>query len=140
MLKLVYPAIFSDNGDGSYTVKFPDLPGCISYGENQADALLMARDAACGWILGELEDGHPLPLKSDAKDVVLKEGELLSLMVLDIDAYAAMYGKNSVKKNTTIPAWLNTFGEKMHVNYSQLLTNALTELYLANRDSLSSSK
>ena len=130
MLKLVYPAVFSDNGDGSYTIKFPDLKGCITYGENAAEALLMAQDAACGWILGELEDGKTIPTASDTKKIKLKEYETLSLMVLDIDKYAEMYGSKTVKKNTTIPAWLNTFGEQRHVNYSKILTDALTKIYL----------
>lgn len=129
MFKLVYPAIFSENKDNTYTVKFPDLLGCITYGTDQADALLMAQDAACGWILGELEDGKNIPSPSDPKKIKLETNEYISLMVLDIDSYAAINGSKTVKKNTTIPAWLNTFGEKHHVNYSQLLTEALLELY-----------
>lgn len=129
MFKLVYPAIFIENDDDTYTVKFPDLLGCITYGINQADALLMAQDAACGWILGELEDGKAIPAPSNAKDITLNENECVSLMVLDIDSYAQMNGSKAVKKNTTIPAWLNTFGEQQHVNYSQLLTEALINLY-----------
>ena len=131
MLKFVYPAIFEENSDGSFTVKFPDLPGCITYGENAADALIMAQDAACGRILGELEDGKLIPKPSAYKEIVLSDTETLSLMALDIDAYSAQYGSKTVKKNTTIPAWLNAFGEKKNINYSRLLTDALTELYMA---------
>ena len=67
MFKLVYPTIFIENDDQTYTVKFPDLLGCITYGTNQADAILMAQDAASGWILGELEDGNTIPPATDAK-------------------------------------------------------------------------
>ena len=35
------------------------------------------------------------------------------------------YGHKSVRKNITIPAWLNTFGEKNHINFSKVLSDAL---------------
>ena len=57
-MKLVYPAIFypDENGTG-YTVEIPDLKGCTTEGDTLADAILMGTDAACGWLLDELEDG-----------------------------------------------------------------------------------
>ena len=30
MKEYIYPAIFHKNDDGSFTVTFPDLPGCIT--------------------------------------------------------------------------------------------------------------
>ena len=46
-----------------------------------------------------------------------------------MDAYAEKYGSKAVRKNLTIPAWLNTFAEQKHINFSQVLTDALTALY-----------
>ncbi len=131
MKNLVYPAIFHINSDKGYTVTFPDLPGCITYGEDAAEALLMAEDAACGWILDELENNNTIPAPSDIQSIKLKKSEHISLMALDMESYASKYGTTLVKKNTTIPAFLNTFGESKHINYSKLLTDALLELYLA---------
>ena len=60
MMKLVYPACFyQDPETGNYTVEVPDLPGCVSGGPTLADAILMAEDAASGWVLDELEHGSP---------------------------------------------------------------------------------
>jgi len=42
-------------GDGSYTVTYPDLPGCTSEGKSLENALYMAQDALCVW-LGYLLD------------------------------------------------------------------------------------
>lgn len=62
MMKLVYPACFyQDPETGNYTVEVPDLPGCVSGGPTLADAILMAEDAASGWVLDELEEGNPVP-------------------------------------------------------------------------------
>ena len=46
-----------------------------------------------------------------------------------MDAYAAKYGNKSVRKNLTIPAWLNTFAKTEKLNVSKVLQQALTTLY-----------
>ena len=129
MNKLTYPALFSKNEDGGYTVEFPDLPGCITFGKDLADTLLMAQDAACGWVLDELEDEKLIPRASDPFSICTGKDEFISMMVLDIDKYSRLYGKKCIRKNTTIPSWLNTFAEKRKINYSQVLTDALLEMY-----------
>lgn len=128
-MKLVYPAVFYPCEEGGYSVEVPDLPGCISEGDTLADAILMGEDAASGWVLDELESGRPAPPASPIKAIHPAEDGFVSLLTLDMDAYAEKYGEKAVRKNLTIPAWLNTFAEKQKVNFSQLLTEALTELY-----------
>ncbi len=51
-MKLIYPACFYPcvKKKGGYTVEVPDLPGCVSEGDTLADAILMATDAASGWL------------------------------------------------------------------------------------------
>ena len=41
----VYAAVFEPNEDGTYSITYPDLPGCISEGKDLADALRMAESA-----------------------------------------------------------------------------------------------
>ena len=129
-MKLVYPAVFRpcEEKEG-YTVTVPDLPGCVTEGDTLASAILMAEDAASGWVLDELEEGNIAPAASPMEAVCVKPGEFVNLLVLDMDAYAEKYGGKAVRKNLTIPAWLNTFAEKHQVNFSQVLTDALTPLY-----------
>ena len=130
MMKLVYPACFyQDPETGNYTVEVPNLPYCVSAGPTLADAILMAEDAASGWVLDELEEGNPVPPASVMGTVTPDAGGFVSLLTLDMDAYAEKYGSKSVRKNLTIPAWLNTFAEKHHINFSQVLTDALTTIY-----------
>lgn len=129
-MKLVYPAIFRpcEEKEG-YTVIVPDLPGCVTEGDTLADAILMAEDAASGWVLDELEDGNPIPSAKSVNDITVQPGEFVNLLVLDMDSYAEKYGNKAVRKNLTIPAWLNTFAEKNQVNFSKVLTEALTAIY-----------
>lgn len=125
-MKLIYPAVFTPFEEGTgYSVVVPDLPGCVSQGKDLIEAIEMGTDAASGWILGELEDGNQYPAPSSQTDIALEENEFISMLVLDIDSYSEKYGSQTVRKNITIPAWLNTYGEKNNINFSRVLTDAL---------------
>jgi predicted RNase H-like HicB family nuclease len=129
-MKLTYPACFyRDEETGAYAVEVPDLPGCATGGDTLADAILMAVDAASGWVLTELEEGRLAPPASDIGDIKPHKGGFVSLLALDMDTYAEKYGEKAVRKNLTIPAWLNTFAEAHNVNFSQVLHDSLLALY-----------
>lgn len=129
-MKLTYPAVFyKDEESGAYAVEVPDLPGCATGGDTLADAILMGVDAASGWVLTELEEGRPVPTASDINAIKPEPGGFVSMIVLDMAAYADKHGDKAVRKNLTIPAWLNTFAEANHVNFSQVLQDTLVELY-----------
>ena len=127
-MKLVYPAVFTPciEKEG-YTVEVPDLPGCVTEGKDLVDAIEMGVDAASGWVLGELEEGNNIPAPSLRKESIKLEDpeSFVSMLVLDMDAYAEKYGDKTVRKNITIPAWLNTYGEKNNINFSRVLQDAL---------------
>lgn len=128
-MKLVYPAVFSplEQSEG-YCVTFPDLPGCVTQGNSLSDAIEMAVDAASGWVLDELEDGRTAPTASLRTDITTESKEdFINLIVLDMDAYAEKYGNKAIRKNCTIPSWLNTIAEKNNVNFSAVLQAALIE-------------
>jgi predicted RNase H-like HicB family nuclease len=127
-MQLTYPAIFYE-GEGGYAVEVPDLPGCVSGGATLAEAITMGTDAASGWVLTELEDGKPAPKASPVDAIRPDDGGFVSVLVLDMDAYAEKYGNKAVRKNLTIPAWLNTFAEAKHINFSKVLQDSLTALY-----------
>lgn len=129
-MKLVYPAIFIpyEDGTGGYAVKFLDLPGCVTGGNDMAEALFMAEDAASGWVLTELEDGKQAPVATPYQDVVIETGQIVSLVALDMDAYAEKYGSKAVKKTLTIPAWMNTYTEQHNISCSAVLQEALSRI------------
>ena len=130
-MKLTYPACFYPYKEkkGGFTVEVPDLPGCVSEGDTLADAILMGTDAASGWVLDELEDGKPAPAASPMENITPDPGGFVSMLVLDMDTYAEKYGEKAVRKNLTIPAWLNTFAENNHINFSQVLQDSLISIY-----------
>ena len=126
-MKLVYPAIFTpfDEGNG-FTVEVPDLPGCVTEGNNLVEAIEMGTDAASGWILGEIEDGNSFPAASMALEA--PAGSFVNLLVLDMDSYAEQYGSKAVRRNITVPAWLDTYAQKNHLSLSKVVQDSLLEI------------
>ena len=68
-MKYRYPAIFTYE-DGAYNVEFPDLDGCLTYGDTIEEAFLNAQEALAAYTASVLERGLNLPKASSLKDVV----------------------------------------------------------------------
>ena len=134
-MKLIYPAIFKpfSDGSGGFVVEFPDLPGCVTEGKNLEEAIEMGIDAASGWILGELEEGSQIPVASRYEDINPGNDQMVNMMLLDMDTYAEKYGEKAIRKNLTIPAWLNTFAEKNNLNFSKILQDSLLSMAMSKQ-------
>ena len=126
-MKLIYPACFYKEDDGGYSVDIPDLLGCCTQGDNLEEAISMAEDAALGWLLTAVEEGEDIPEASNINDIKLENNNgFKSLLLLDLGAYSQKYGtRKSVKKTLTIPIWLNEKAEKLGINFSKTLQDAL---------------
>lgn len=126
-MKIVYPACFYEDEDGGYSVDIPDLLGCCTQGETIENAIEMAQDAASGWIATAIEDGEDIPIPSRIEDIKLdNEKGFVSLVLIDLDNYMRLNSsKRAVKKTLTIPVWLNEKAEKLGINFSKVLQEAL---------------
>lgn len=125
MSKYAYPAIFTPESDGGFSIRFPDLEGCFTCGDNMVDCLLMAEDALA-LVLFEYEtDGRKIPLPSTESDIPLLDGEFVNFVACDTLEYRKMHNNKSVKKTLTIPEWLNEAAIAMDLNFSQVLQEAL---------------
>lgn len=125
-MKLIYPAIFEklEQQEG-YCVTFPDLQGCVTQGSSLSEAIENAQDAASGWVLDELEDGNAAPKASEISEIPCPDDCFVNIVMLDMDSYAEKYGEKAVRKNCTIPAWMNTAAEKRNLNFSAILQNGI---------------
>lgn len=126
-MKYAYPAIFTKEENGAYSVSFPDVPGCFTSGETLPEAIEMAEDALCLMLFDMEEDCATIPLPTDFEKVVVKQGQLVSLIACDTLEYRKLYDNKAVKKTLSVPAWLNTMAEKQGVNFSQVLQAALKQ-------------
>ena len=127
MAKYVYPAIFTPEEDGKYSVCFKDLEGCYTCGDNLADAIFMAEDVLA-LTLWDYESGNKeIAAPSDPKTIHLEHGEFINLIYADTTEYAKKVNGRAVKKTLSIPEWLNLKAEAAGVNFSQVLQEALKE-------------
>ncbi len=131
MCKFVFPAQFKkgESDKTVYTVTFPDLPGAVTEGRGMTEAMAMAVECAGLWLVDELETTGKVPQASDIESLHPDEDAKVYPVLIDLNAYQKKYGSRAVRKNVTLPAWLNTFGETHNVNFSELLTKALETLF-----------
>lgn len=75
MKSIIYPAIFYKLEDGYY-VEFPNLPGCLTEGDNLIEAFNMAGDVLYLWAKCNLN----MPKPSKFEDIKV-EGDNIKLLV-----------------------------------------------------------
>ena len=124
-MKYIYPAVFTSEKDGSFSVSFPDLEGCCTFGNNLQDALDMAEDALCLMLYDMEVDGREIPSPSTINALALKPDDFASLVHCDTEFYRRFYKSKAVKKTLSIPEWLNDAATKAGLNFSQTLQDGL---------------
>jgi predicted RNase H-like HicB family nuclease len=123
----LYPAFFRRLKAGGYSIDFPDLPGCVSAGDNLEESLTMAREALSLHLFGMLEDGDEIPAPSDPASLAPDKNAFVAPVEGRPNMVRDEIRNRSVKKTLTNPRWLNEEAERHRVNFSQLLKQALRE-------------
>ena len=126
-MKHVYPAVFTPITDGEFTggyaVSVPDLPFIHTFGKDLADAIDMAEDAIAMWLADHENNGYEIPPPSAS--LPHEPPDFVNFVKADTDAWRRANDNRAVRKNLTIPAWLNHAAEAAHVNFSSVLQDAL---------------
>ena len=125
MSKYSYPAVFSPEENGGYSLRFPDLEGCYTCGENITEALMMGQDVLAFTLYDYEREGCKIPPVSPPSAIFLKEGEFINYIACDTIEYRKRQNKRTVKKTLTIPEWLNEAAIERNLNFSQELQEAL---------------
>lgn len=131
-MKQAYPITIQQDTK-FFVVYVPDFE-INTQGETIAEAMEMARDAIgiCGCYMQDEKKEIPAP--SDISSVKPMENEILTLVDVDFDEYRRKQELRAVRKNVTIPSWLNEEAERANLNFSAVLQNALkTELHISDR-------
>lgn len=121
--KGAYPVILKRTDEGYY-VEIPDFDSGTQ-GSTVAEAMEMARDAI-GLIVIDLEDGKKEIPKPYSKQFKVAEDDIFTLVDVDFSEYRKKVDNKAVKKNCTIPYWMSVEADKIGVNYSRVLQDALT--------------
>lgn len=118
--KIALPVIINKHDDGSCTVAVPAISEMVK-GESVPDGLLLAEGAISKYIV---ENSTPENIEIPE----LHDGEILSLIAVDVSHLLAKREKLSIKRSVTIPRYLVEAGREAHLNFSKVLTDALKNI------------
>lgn len=127
MNRYSYPAVFTPEENGAFSINFPDLEGCYTCGDNLADGIMMAEDVLAYVLYDYEKSDRAIPQPSSLNDITLDDGEFVNFIACDTLAYRKRFSNTSVKKTLTIPEWLNEEAMALGVNFSQALQEALMQ-------------
>jgi len=128
-MKYVYPAVFTPE-DGKMLVCAPDFYCCHTYGDDLAQALVMAKDAIEMLLYHMEKDGDEVPCPSSLEEALRKHAQadsFASFVFADTEEYRRQNDKRAVNKMVTIPAWLKFQAEQANAPFSQILQQGLKE-------------
>lgn len=138
-MKNVYPVFFTRT-DTVVLVEVPDLE-ILTEGTDMADAIDMARDAIELKCVSMEDDGIEIPLPSDIGSLDVDNGTfaedgitVVSLVDIDSGEYRRKIDTKAVRKNVTIPSWLNYEAEHAGINVSRVLQEALMNVLNIQRN------
>ena len=131
-MKLAYPIVMTQ-GKTHIVVYIPDFD-ISTQGKDVAEAMEMSRDAIGVMGIDMEDDGEALPTPTALAALSAQGDEMVSLVDVDFAEYRRKNEMRVVKKNCTIPSWLNYEAEKANMNFSFVLQTALKEqLHLQDR-------
>ena len=123
-MKKAYPVVLS-KGEKFIVVYVPDFD-INTQGKDYADAMEMARDAI-GLVGIDMEDDREtLPAPTDLDEVKeIYTEDVVTLVDVDFSEYRRKNDLRTVRRNVTLPSWLNYAAEKSGINVSAVLQRAL---------------
>lgn len=134
-MKQAYPTFIAEN-NGDFLVYIPDM-NLYTEGKSMVEAIEMSRDAIGLKGIDIEDEGDNLPVPSSREEAIKKAGEdkeifdyskgLLTYVDVDFTEYRKKMDNRAVKKNCTIPNWLNVKAEEEGINFSRVLQEALME-------------
>lgn len=130
-MKEVYPVIFT-HADGYFVADIVDFQ-INTQGISFADAIMMSRDAIGLMGIDMEDDGEDLPKPSSADLLSIEPGDILAYVDVDFADYRRRHDMKTVRRNVSLPCWLDSAAERAGINVSAVLQKALkAELNLAD--------
>jgi len=125
-----YFAVFAyykndDGTDAGISVTFPDLPGCVSHGDTEEQAIKNAKEVLALHMYGIEEDGDEIPKPSSLRSIKFERDEYAVLIEAYMPVFREKIRNSYVKKTLSIPYWMNAEAEAKGINFSGVLQEAL---------------
>ena len=131
-MKNAYPITIQQDGE-FFVVFVPDFE-INTQGTTIAEAMEMARDVI-GMSGCYMQDNkRSIPAPSRVEDVKADPDTIVTLVDVNFEEYRRKHDNRAVRKNLTIPSWLNEEAETAGLNFSAVLQSALKrELHITDR-------
>ncbi|MDO9508240.1 MAG: type II toxin-antitoxin system HicB family antitoxin [Thermovirgaceae bacterium] len=123
--RYIYPAFFCHYEDGIIGIIFPDLPGCVSQGDSDEDALRMAKEVLALHLWGMEEDADETPAPTPVKQLKPESDQVVVLIEAFMPSIREKMNKKAVTKTVTIPRWLEVEAKAANINCSRVLQEGL---------------
>lgn len=126
-MKYHYPAVFLSESDG-ITVTFPDFSYLVTCGSDLNEAFEKAEECLGMGITDCMEENTDLPVRTSLDDIELHENETIVIVSVDLDEWLQRFGGKSVRRNITIPEWMDKLASKRKINVSKVCQEALRKV------------
>ena len=123
-MKYTYPAVFTEEEDG-ILVDFPDLPNCYTDGATIEEAFENAEDALALALWQIEETPQEIPTPSTPAAHIVPHRAFVALVRADTLPVRQMNDTRTVRKNVTLPGWMDTLAREHNINFSKLLQAAI---------------
>ena len=137
-MKYAYPAIFTPEEEGGYSIRFTDIEGCYTQGEDIADGIEMAQDVLALNLYNLEESGDTIPAPSMPNDIECTDGEFVTMVCCDTIEYRKMYEETPMYgQNKKVGGLFNKTpeekAEKKATKEAKKINDELEEEYLYDR-------
>lgn len=139
--RYTYPALFAyQEGISGIGIVFPDLPGCVSHGDDEIDAMRCAKEALSLHLWAMERDGDEIPNPTPIKDLDYEEYKdpAVQLVVVLVDVWMTLFreemNNKAVTRAVTLPHWLDMRAKEANLSYSKTLQDGLMKSLGLKRD------
>ncbi len=122
--KYFYPAYFHKAEEGGFWISFPDIPECLTQGDDMSEAYEMANDAL-GLSLEDRIKEKRIPTPTEIDKLSPEDDAYIVLIEFDLQEYRKKHSSKAIKKTLSIPQWLNEAAVAQNINFSQVLQDGL---------------
>ena len=125
--RYVFPAYFCYCEKGRIGIVFPDLPGCTSQGNNDEEAMRMAKEAMTFHLWGMEDDHDEIPNPTPVRELEPESDQVIVLVEAFMPPFRERMNNKAVSKTVTMPRWLEMEAKTANLNYSQILQDGIME-------------
>ncbi|MEV2286946.1 type II toxin-antitoxin system HicB family antitoxin [Paenibacillus larvae] len=123
---VIYPAIFTQEEGGLWSVEFPDIKNAVTQGDSVEDAYRMAVELLSAMVYDDITTGKELPKPSKVNEIPHDlDTEFVTLVSSRVAAVSA--SETYIRVNCTLPEWLKSEASAASIDFSKTLQDGLRE-------------